>query len=131
MSGGLSPHLRELSKTLAPEYGPETPSEAVSRLLEYYQRLDGPRLVELDAFQQLVNGDAESASDLRDQSDAWRLRLAVDDTCQTPAVDLRPSGYLVETHALALGHLPQSLSKSHGQDGSTIGEISNIGHLTP
>ncbi len=36
----LSPHIRELNKTLAPEYGPETPSEAVSRLLEHYQRLD-------------------------------------------------------------------------------------------
>ncbi len=66
MSGGLSPHLRELSKTLAPEYGPETPSEAVSRLLEYYQRLDGPRLVELDAFQKLAESDPKSASDLLD-----------------------------------------------------------------
>ena len=37
----LSSHTREIGKTLAPAYGPETPGEAVARLLEYYQRLDG------------------------------------------------------------------------------------------
>ena len=36
----LSPHIKELSKTLNPLYGPETPSEAVNRLLGFYQRLD-------------------------------------------------------------------------------------------
>ena len=37
----LQRHIEEISKTLAPEYGPESPSEAVDRLLEYYQKL-GP-----------------------------------------------------------------------------------------
>ena len=32
--------LKELGKTLDPMYGPETPTEAVDRLLEFYQRLD-------------------------------------------------------------------------------------------
>ena len=36
----LSLHIEELSKTLNPLYGPETPSEAVNRLLGFYQRLD-------------------------------------------------------------------------------------------
>ena len=36
----LSLHIEELSKTLNPIYGPETPSEAVNRLLGFYQRLD-------------------------------------------------------------------------------------------
>ena len=35
----LQRHIEEISKTLAPEYGPESPSEAVDRLLEYYQKL--------------------------------------------------------------------------------------------
>ena len=36
----LSPHIKELSKTLNPLYGPETPTAAVNRLLGFYQRLD-------------------------------------------------------------------------------------------
>ena len=36
----LSRHIREVGITRAPEYGPETPSEAVNRLLRFYQRLD-------------------------------------------------------------------------------------------
>ena len=36
----LSSHIKEIGKTLAAEYGPETPSEAVDRLLRYYQKLD-------------------------------------------------------------------------------------------
>ncbi len=36
----LSSHIREIGKTLALAYGPERPSEAVDRLLEYYQRLE-------------------------------------------------------------------------------------------
>ena len=36
----LSLHIEELSKTLNPLYGPETPTEAVNRLLGFYQRLD-------------------------------------------------------------------------------------------
>ena len=35
----LQSHIKELGKTLAPAYGPETPSEAVDRLLEYYAKL--------------------------------------------------------------------------------------------
>ena len=35
----LQSHIKELGKTLAPAYGPETPSEAVNRLLEYYAKL--------------------------------------------------------------------------------------------
>ena len=35
----LSPHIKEIGKTLAPVYGPESPSDAVDRLLEYYYRL--------------------------------------------------------------------------------------------
>ena len=38
----LQQHIKEIAKTLAPEYGPESPSEAVNRLLEYYQRFDTP-----------------------------------------------------------------------------------------
>ena len=34
----LSPHLKEIGKTLAPEYGPESPNEAVERLFRYYRR---------------------------------------------------------------------------------------------
>ena len=34
----LSPHIKEIGKTLAPEYGPESPSQAVDRLLRYYRR---------------------------------------------------------------------------------------------
>ena len=36
----LQSHIKELGKTLAPAYGPETPSEAVDRLLEYYAKLN-------------------------------------------------------------------------------------------
>ena len=36
----LSPHIKEIGQTLAPAYGPETPSEAVNRLLGFYHRLD-------------------------------------------------------------------------------------------
>ena len=36
----LQDHIKEISKTLAPEYGPESSSEAVDRLLEYYEKLD-------------------------------------------------------------------------------------------
>ncbi len=32
--------LKAVSQTLDPAYGPETPSEAVNRLLGFYQRLD-------------------------------------------------------------------------------------------
>ena len=35
----LQSHIKELGKTLAPAYGPETPSEAVDRLLKYYAKL--------------------------------------------------------------------------------------------
>ena len=36
----LSPHIiKEIGKTLHPAYGPETPTEAVNRLLGFYQRL--------------------------------------------------------------------------------------------
>ena len=35
----LQSHIKELGKTLAPAYGPETPSEAVNRLLAYYEKL--------------------------------------------------------------------------------------------
>ena len=35
----LSPHIAEVGKTLSPLYGPETPTEAVNRLLGFYQRL--------------------------------------------------------------------------------------------
>lgn len=36
----LSLHIKEIGKTLAPEYGPESSSDAVDRLLEYYLKLD-------------------------------------------------------------------------------------------
>ena len=36
----LSRHTKEIGKTLAPEYGPESPSEAVDRLFKYYEKLD-------------------------------------------------------------------------------------------
>lgn len=36
----LKPHIREIGKTLTPERGPETPAEAVERLLAYYQNLE-------------------------------------------------------------------------------------------
>ena len=50
----LSPHIKELSKTLNPLYGPETPSEAVNRLLGFYQRLpEGERF----AFVATLIGD--------------------------------------------------------------------------
>ena len=32
----LQSHTKEIGKTLAPEYGPESPGEAIDRLLEYY-----------------------------------------------------------------------------------------------
>ena len=32
-------HAQEIGKTLAPVYGPESPSDAVDRLLEYYYEL--------------------------------------------------------------------------------------------
>ena len=32
----LQKHTREIGKTLAPEYGPESPGEAIDRLLNYY-----------------------------------------------------------------------------------------------
>ena len=32
-------HAQEIGKTLAPAYGPESPSDAVDRLIEYYYRL--------------------------------------------------------------------------------------------
>lgn len=35
----LQRHIEEIGKTLAPEYGPESSSEAADRLLEYYQKL--------------------------------------------------------------------------------------------
>ncbi len=35
----LQRHIEEIGKTLAPEYGPESSSDAVDRLLEYYQKL--------------------------------------------------------------------------------------------
>ncbi len=35
----LHSHIEEIANTLAPEHGPESPSEAVSRLLKYYERL--------------------------------------------------------------------------------------------
>ena len=36
----LSRHIKEIGETLAPEYGPESSSDAVDRLLEYYLKLD-------------------------------------------------------------------------------------------
>ena len=36
----LQPHIKEIGKTLGAEYGPETPSAAVDRLFEYYQKLN-------------------------------------------------------------------------------------------
>ena len=36
----LTAHIKEIAKTLAPEYGPETPVKAVNRLVTYYQTLD-------------------------------------------------------------------------------------------
>ncbi len=38
----LHSHIEEIAETLAPEHGPESPSEAVKRLLDYYERLDHP-----------------------------------------------------------------------------------------
>ena len=35
----LQDHIKEIGKTLAPEYGLESPNEAVNRLFEYYQKL--------------------------------------------------------------------------------------------
>ena len=36
----FSPYItKEVGKTLAPEYGPESPSEAVDRLFKYYEKL--------------------------------------------------------------------------------------------
>ena len=35
----LSRHTKEIGKTLAPEYGPESSSEAVDRLFKYYEKL--------------------------------------------------------------------------------------------
>ena len=35
----LQSHTREIGKPLAPVYGPESPSDAVDRLLEYYYEL--------------------------------------------------------------------------------------------
>ena len=43
--------LKELGKTLDPARGPETPTEAVDRLLGFYQRLpDGERFAFVAAF---------------------------------------------------------------------------------
>ena len=39
----LSRHIKEISKTLAPEYGPESSSDAVDRLLNYYLKLGQER----------------------------------------------------------------------------------------
>ena len=36
----ISKHIHEVTRTLEPACGPETPSQAVNRLLEYYQRLE-------------------------------------------------------------------------------------------
>ena len=36
----LIAHIREVAETFAPERGPETPTEAVDRLLEYYRELE-------------------------------------------------------------------------------------------
>ncbi len=36
----FKPHVKEMGKTLAPERGPETPGEAVERLLAYYLNLE-------------------------------------------------------------------------------------------
>lgn len=36
----LEPHIKEIGKTLTPERGPETPGEAVERLLAYYLNLE-------------------------------------------------------------------------------------------
>ena len=35
----LSEHIRAVGDTLAPEHGPETPGEAVARLLAHYESL--------------------------------------------------------------------------------------------
>ncbi len=36
----LSRHIKEIGETLAPKHGPESSSDAVDRLLEYYLKLD-------------------------------------------------------------------------------------------
>ena len=36
----LKPHIKEIGKTMTPERGPETPGEAVERLLAYYLNLE-------------------------------------------------------------------------------------------
>ena len=36
----LKPHIKEIGKTLTPERGPETPGDAVERLLTYYLNLE-------------------------------------------------------------------------------------------
>ena len=47
-------HAQEISKTLAPVYGPESPSDAVDRLLEYYYRLSE---ADKDAFVAALIGE--------------------------------------------------------------------------
>ena len=53
----LSPHIKEIGKTLAPVYGPESPSDAVDRLLEYYYRLSE---ADKDAFVAALIGELEA-----------------------------------------------------------------------
>ena len=48
------PHVREIAKTLAPTTGPETPADAVVRLMRYYERLD---CVERYAFVSVLVAD--------------------------------------------------------------------------
>ena len=47
-------HAQEIGKTLAPVYGPESPSDAVDRLLEYYYRLSE---ADKDAFVAALIGE--------------------------------------------------------------------------
>ena len=50
----LSPHIKEIGKTLAPVYGTESPSDAVDRLIEYYYRLSE---ADKDAFVAALIGE--------------------------------------------------------------------------
>ena len=47
-------HAQEIGKTLAPVYGPESPSYAVDRLLEYYYKLSE---ADKDAFVAALIGE--------------------------------------------------------------------------
>ena len=73
----LSPHIKEIGKTLAPVYGPESPSDAVDRLLEYYYRLSE---ADRDAFVAALIGELVTL-----KAAAKHRRIDVDEH-QRPAV---------------------------------------------